>query len=114
MFIACGQDAASVAESAWSQLNLEYDRATEELCVSSDFPSLPVGTVGGGTIYDTQGESLEILGCTGPGSKCCLAGLIASFALALDVSTTAAVTNNPFAASHYKFGRSAIGVQQKL
>ncbi|KAJ6118254.1 hydroxymethylglutaryl-coenzyme A reductase family protein [Penicillium samsonianum] len=114
MFIACGQDAASVAESAWSHLILEYDRGTEELCVSTYFPSLPVGTVGGGTIYDTQREALEILECTGPGSKCRLAGLIASFALALDVSTAAAVTNNTFAASHYKLGRSTGDAQHKL
>ncbi|KAJ6127958.1 hydroxymethylglutaryl-coenzyme A reductase family protein [Penicillium samsonianum] len=114
MFIACGQDAASVAESAWSQLTVEFDRETEEICVSSYFSSLPVGTVGGGTIYETQREALEILGCTGPGSKGRLAGIIASFALALDISTVAAVTNNTFAASHYKFGRSAGGVEHKL
>ncbi|CAG8903747.1 unnamed protein product [Penicillium egyptiacum] len=83
-----------------------YDRGTEELCVSTYFPSLPVGTVGGGTTYDTQREALEILGCTGSGSKRRLAGLIASFALALDVSTAAA--------SHYKFGRSAADAQPKL
>ncbi|KAJ5745464.1 hydroxymethylglutaryl-coenzyme A reductase family protein [Penicillium odoratum] len=114
LFIACGQDAASVAESAWSHLTLEFDRETEELCVSSYFPSLPVGTVGGGTLYDAQREALEILGCTGPGSKGRLAGLIASFALALDVSTIGAVTNNTFAASHFKFGRPAGSAQPKL
>jgi hydroxymethylglutaryl-CoA reductase len=114
MYIACGQDAASVAESAWSHLALEFDRETEDLCVSSYLPSLPVGTVGGGTLYNTQREALEILGCTGSGSKGRLAGIIASFALALDVSTVAAVTNNTFAASHYKLGRSAGGGRHKL
>ncbi|KAJ5272662.1 hydroxymethylglutaryl-coenzyme A reductase family protein [Penicillium angulare] len=114
MFIACGQDAASVAESAWSHLTLEFDRDTEDLRVSSYLPSLPVGTVGGGTLYHAQREALEILGCTGPGSKGRLAGMIASFALALDISTVASVTNNTFAASHYKLGRSAGGGLHKL
>lgn len=114
MFIACGQDAASVAESAWSHLAVEFDRETEELGISTYFPSLPVGTVGGGTTLDTQREALELLGCTGPGSKGRLAGLIASFALALDISTVAAITTNTFAASHYKFGRSTRGLQSKL
>jgi NADP-dependent 3-hydroxy-3-methylglutaryl-CoA reductase len=114
MFIACGQDAASVAESAWSHLTLEYDRGTDVIIVSTLLPSLPIGTIGGGTVLNTQREALEILGCTGPGSKYRLAGLIASFALALDVSTAAAVTNNTFAASHRKFGRASGPIQAKL
>jgi NADP-dependent 3-hydroxy-3-methylglutaryl-CoA reductase len=114
MFVACGQDAASVAESAWSHLTVEFDREAESLSVSTYLPSLPVGTVGGGSTLETQREALEILGCTGAGSKGRLAGLIASFALALDVSTVAAITNSTFAASHYKFGRSPAGIQSKL
>ena len=47
MFIACGQDAASVAEAAWSQLTAEYDADTKLLRLISYFPSLPVGVVGG-------------------------------------------------------------------
>ncbi|KAJ5682421.1 hydroxymethylglutaryl-coenzyme A reductase family protein [Penicillium macrosclerotiorum] len=113
MFIACGQDAASVAESAWSHLTVEFDPQTKGLSVSTYLPSLPVGTVGAGTILDTQREALELLGCTGSGSKGRLAGLIASFALALDMSTVAAITNNTFAASHRKFARSS-GESSKL
>ena len=60
MFIACGQDAASVAEGCWSHLTSEYDHTTEELKMSVFFPSLPVGVVGGGTNYvpQKQGHSL--------------------------------------------------------
>jgi hydroxymethylglutaryl-CoA reductase len=114
MFIACGQDAASVSESSFSHLTAEFDRESEELQLSTYLPSLPVGTVGGGSALGTQREALEILGCTGEGSKGRLAGLIASFALALDVSTVAAITNNTFAASHRKFGRSSGGTDAKL
>ncbi|KAJ5333443.1 hydroxymethylglutaryl-coenzyme A reductase family protein [Penicillium brevicompactum] len=114
MFIACGQDAASVSESSWSHLIAEFDRETDNLRLSTYLPSLPVGTVGGGSGLDTQREALGILKCTGAGSKGRLAGLIASFALALDVSTGAAVTNNTFAASHRKFGRSGDSTKAKL
>ncbi|RAH67591.1 hydroxymethylglutaryl-CoA reductase [Aspergillus aculeatinus CBS 121060] len=114
MFIACGQDAASVAESVYSHLTVEFNRETEELEASTYFPSLPVGTVGGGTTLDTQREALEILGCTGPGSKGRLAGVIASFALALDISTLAAITNGTFTASHYKLARCTGHYRSKL
>ncbi|KAJ5487003.1 hydroxymethylglutaryl-coenzyme A reductase family protein [Penicillium desertorum] len=114
MFVACGQDAASVSESSWSHLTAEFDRETEELLLSTYLPSLPVGTVGGGSVLDTQREALAILGCTGEGSKVRLAGLIASFALALDVSTAGAISNNTFAASHHKFGRSTSPIPPKL
>lgn len=114
MFIACGQDAASVSESSWSHLTAEFDRETDNLQLSTYLPSLPVGTVGGGSALETQREALEILKCTGAGSKVRLAGLVASFALALDVSTVAAVTNNTFAASHRKFGRLADSPKAKL
>ncbi|KAJ5726019.1 hydroxymethylglutaryl-coenzyme A reductase family protein [Penicillium malachiteum] len=95
MFIACGQDAGSIAESAWSHLTTKFNDETKELGVSTYFPSLHVGTVGGG-------------------SKGRLAGLIASFSLALDMSTVAAVTNNTFAASHYRFARAPRNAQSKL
>lgn len=108
MFIACGQDAASVAESCWSHLTIDMDRQTGNLKVSVFFPSLPVGTVGGGTAYPGQKASLRLLNCTGPGSKYRLAGLVACFAMALDISTLAAVRSGGFTASHEKFARGGI------
>ncbi|KAH8812302.1 hmg-CoA reductase [Xylogone sp. PMI_703] len=105
MFIACGQDAASVAEASANHLTVEFDSTTKELRLSCLFPSLPVGTVGGGTIYPTQREALELLQCTGPGSKHRLAGLIAAFSLALDVSSSAAVATGGFSRSHQTYGR---------
>lgn len=107
MLIACGQDAASVGECAGNHLTVEYDQNSRELKLSCLFPSLPVGTVGGGTTYPTQKEALELLQCTGPGSKHRLAGLIASFALALDVSSASAVASGGFSRSHQTYGRRA-------
>jgi hydroxymethylglutaryl-CoA reductase len=105
IFIACGQDAGSVAESAWSQLSMDFDWETKNLKVSLFFPSLPVGTVGGGTAYPSQKASLELLDCTGVGSKWRLAGLVACFAMALDISTLAAVASGGFTDSHKRLAR---------
>lgn len=105
MFIACGQDAGSVAEASWSQLTLEYKKEDKRLHLSLYFPSLPVGTVGGGTSYPAQRSSLKLLKCDGAGSKGKLAGLIAAFALALEVSTAAAITSNTFTESHKRLAR---------
>ena len=78
MFIACGQDAASVAEAFWSHLTLDYSSETKRLSLSLFFPSLPVGVVGGGTSYTAQQASLELLGCRGLGMKRRLAGFAAA------------------------------------
>lgn len=105
MFIACGQDAASILESGWSQLTTELDDTTQQLTISIFFPSLLVGSVGGGTAYGTQREALELINCFGPGRKWALAETIAAFALALDVSTASAIANDTFAAGHQRFAR---------
>jgi hydroxymethylglutaryl-CoA reductase len=65
MFIACGQDAASVLESGWSQLTAELNDTSKELALSLFFPSLLASTVGDGTGYVTQKEVLELIGCFG-------------------------------------------------
>lgn len=105
MFISCGQDAASVAEGCWSHLTPEYDWTTKELRLTMFFPSLPVAVVGGGTHYATQQESLRLLRCQGTGGKRRFAGLVGAFALALDLSTIAAIANNTFATSHAALAR---------
>ncbi|KAH8752828.1 hydroxymethylglutaryl-CoA reductase [Diaporthe sp. PMI_573] len=69
------------------------------------FPSLPVGTVDGGTGYATQKEALQLVKCAAPGMKGRLAGVIAAFALALDASTSAAIANDTFTQSHMCLAR---------
>lgn len=107
MFIACGQDAASVLESGWAQLTTAYDLETKELTATLFIPSLVVGTVGGGTGYATQKEALGLLGCLGEGRKWALAETICAFALALDLSTLSAVGNDTFSQSHARMARPA-------
>jgi NADP-dependent 3-hydroxy-3-methylglutaryl-CoA reductase len=106
MFVSTGQDIGSVAEASWSHLTTELDEKTKHLTVSLFFPSLTVGTVGGGTNYGTQKEALGMLGCMGPYKKHALAGIIASFALALDISTSAALGNNTFTDAHMRLARN--------
>jgi NADP-dependent 3-hydroxy-3-methylglutaryl-CoA reductase len=108
MFIACGQDAGSVAESAWVHLTTTYDTETKKLKLSLFFPSLPVGTVGGGTMYPSQKASLELLKCRGPENKRRLAGLVSCFCMALDVSTAAALASGGFTDAHKKLARDKV------
>ncbi|KAH7108750.1 hydroxymethylglutaryl-CoA reductase [Dendryphion nanum] len=108
IFIACGQDAGSVPEASWSQLTPEYDFKTKDLTLSMFFPSLPVGVVGGGTHYTAQNASLQMMKCQGPGMKKRLAGLVACFALALDLSTVAAIANGTFTQSHERLARGKV------
>jgi NADP-dependent 3-hydroxy-3-methylglutaryl-CoA reductase len=111
MFISTGQDPASVAESSWTHLTSELDRDTGDLRMSLYIPSLAVGTVGGGTGYPSQQEALRLLKCGSAGQKNRLAGTIASFSLALDVSTSAAISNDTFTASHMKLARGEVAAR---
>ncbi|KAB8213065.1 hydroxymethylglutaryl-CoA reductase [Aspergillus novoparasiticus] len=108
LFVSTGQDAGSIAEASWSHLTSEYDYETKALKMSLYFPSLPVGTVGGGTRYPSQRECLNMLGCAEPAGKRKLAGKIAAFALALDASTSAAIANDTFTKSHMRLARGEI------
>ncbi|KAF2176728.1 hypothetical protein K469DRAFT_606158, partial [Zopfia rhizophila CBS 207.26] len=69
----------------------------------------PFGVVGGATSNTVQKTLLEMLKCHGPGMKRRLAGLIASFALALDVTTSAAIANDTFTQSQERLARGKAG-----
>jgi len=66
MFIACGQDAAHAIDGSTCMTTI--DPTDDGVYVSVTLPSLPVGTVGGGTGVDTQQECLKILGAAGSGT----------------------------------------------
>ncbi|KAF2221485.1 hydroxymethylglutaryl-CoA reductase [Elsinoe ampelina] len=105
MFIACGQDAGSVFEAGWAQVISSIDEDTGDLTMSIYLPNLPVASIGGGTTYSTQLEALGMLNCAGKDKKWALAETIAAFALALDISTASAMTNDTFSNSHQKIAR---------
>ena len=66
LFIACGQDAACVAEAAVGVTRFE-PRDDGGLYAAVTLPNLIVGTVGGGTRLPSQKACLDILGLAGPG-----------------------------------------------
>lgn len=103
LFLATGQDVACVHESSVSFLSIEMDG--DELVATILLPNLVVGTVGGGTALPHQRELLDMLGCSGTGGVRRLAEIIAGFALALDMSTVAAVVSGQFAQAHQRLGR---------
>jgi hydroxymethylglutaryl-CoA reductase (NADPH) len=103
-FTATGQDIACVHESSVAQLHIQAVEGG--LYASMILPALVVGTVGGGTALPRQRQMLEMMGCAGPGKVSRLAEIIASFCLALDVSTLSAVATGQFASAHERLGRN--------
>lgn len=104
MFTALGQDIASVHESSLGHLELEP--AGDGVRATMVLPALIVGTVGGGTGLPAQHALLDMLGCAGQGGQPRLAEIVAGFALALDLSTLAAVSADEFVAAHERLGRN--------
>jgi hydroxymethylglutaryl-CoA reductase (NADPH) len=104
IFVATGQDLASIHESSVGILKLKKSAAG--LDVSLNMPSLVIGTVGGGTHIARQKQALELMGCYGSGKIERFACLIAGFAISLELSTYAAIVSGAFAKAHEKLGRN--------
>ena len=81
IFIACGQDVACVAEAAVGVTRLEVT-AEGALYASVTIPSLPVGTVGGGTALPSQRACLDVLRLYGTGQANAFAEVCAATVLA--------------------------------
>jgi hydroxymethylglutaryl-CoA reductase (NADPH) len=104
LYIACGQDAACVAESAVGVTRFEVTPAGD-LYGAVTLPNLMVGTVGGGTRLPSQHACLEILGLAGTGGARALAEVSAALCLAGELSLTAALCSNQFAEAHQRLAR---------
>jgi hydroxymethylglutaryl-CoA reductase (NADPH) len=106
LFIACGQDAACVAEAAVGVTRFE---PTEDggLYASVTLPNVIVGTVGGGTRLPSQHACLEILGLDGADCARALAELTAALALAGELSITAALAAGQFTQAHHRLARGS-------
>jgi hydroxymethylglutaryl-CoA reductase (NADPH) len=108
MYIACGQDPAHVVEGSNAITSAEMEG--DDLHFSVSFPSMPLGTVGGGTGLATQSECLNMLGVKGggtpPGANARkLAEIIASACLAGELSLLGALASQDLAKAHAKYGR---------
>lgn len=104
LYIACGQDAACVAESAIGVTRMEQNDY-DELYVSVTLPNVMVGTVGGGTTLPSQRACLELLRLTGPDSAQALAEVTAGLCLAGEISTTGALCAGDFSRAHHILAR---------
>jgi hydroxymethylglutaryl-CoA reductase (NADPH) len=108
LYIACGQDAACVAESAVGVTRFEV---TPEgaLYATVTLPNLIVGTVGGGTRLPSQHACLDILGLAGPGNAQALAEVCAALCLAGELSLVGALCAGSFARAHRCLARATAG-----
>jgi hydroxymethylglutaryl-CoA reductase (NADPH) len=107
LFIACGQDAACVAEAAVGVTRFEI-REDGSLYAAVTLPNLIVGTVGGGTGLPTPKACLDILGLSGAGHARAFAEVAAALALAGELSIIGALTAGHFTRAHQQLARAPV------
>ena len=106
LYIACGQDAACVAESAVGTTRFEV-REGGDLYASVTLPNVMVGTVGGGTKLPSQRACLDWLQLSGVNPANALAEVAAGLVLAGEISITGALIAGHFARAHQALARGA-------
>ncbi len=104
LYLATGQDAACVAESAVGVTRFEV-RDDGALYAAVTLPNIIVGTVGGGTGLPSQRACLEILGLARPEGANALAEVCAALALAGELSIIAALSCQEFTRAHRRLAR---------
>lgn len=103
LYIATGQDAACVAESAMGFTRMEAKG--DGLFCSVTMPNVLVGTVGGGTGLPSQTAALNVLGLKGAGNGAALAEVAAATCLCGELSIVAAIASGTFTQAHEKLAR---------
>lgn len=104
LFIACGQDAACIAEAAVGITRFEL-RREDALYVSATLPNIIVGTVGGGTKLPSQQAALELMGLAGAGNSKAFAEVCAAAALAGEISIIGSMAAGDFTRAHDDLAR---------
>ncbi len=105
LFIATGQDAACVAESAVGVTRFDLT-ADGSLYAAVTLPSLMIATVGGGTRLPAQNACLQLMGLAGDGKARALAEVTAAVILAGELSIIAALAAGHFSRAHRKLART--------
>lgn len=104
LYIACGQDAACVAESAVGVTRFERrDDGALYACVT--LPNLIVGTVGGGTGLPSQRACLEVMGMAGEGRARAFAEICGAVSLAGELSIIGSLSAGDFTQAHRRLAR---------
>jgi len=104
LFIACGQDAACVAEAAVGVTRMELTES-DDLYVSVTLPNLIVGTVGGGTSLPSQKACLNLLYLPEENPSKAFAEICAATALAGEISIIGALAAGDFTKAHRRLAR---------
>jgi hydroxymethylglutaryl-CoA reductase (NADPH) len=104
LYIATGQDAACVAESAMGVTRFE-ETPEGNLYASVTLPGVMVGTVGGGTGLPSQKACLNLMGLHGSGNSAALAEVCAGLLLGGELSIIAALATGDFTKAHHKLAR---------
>lgn len=104
LFIACGQDAACVAEAAVGITRME-ETEDGSLYASVTLPNLIVGTVGGGTSLPSQKACLQMMNLYGAGNSRAFAEVCAGAALAGELSIIGALSAGDFTSAHQNLAR---------
>jgi hydroxymethylglutaryl-CoA reductase (NADPH) len=104
LYLATGQDAACVAESAVGVTRIEL-REGDRLFVAVTLPNIIAGTVGGGTNLPTQAAGLNIMGLKGAGKARVFAEVCAAVCLAGELSIIGALCAHEFASAHKNLAR---------
>ena len=103
LYLATGQDAACVAESAVGITRMEA--RGEDLFCSVTLPNILVGSVGGGTGLPSQSAGLNVLGLKGAGKAAALAEVVAATCLCGEISIVAAIAAGHFSRAHENLAR---------
>jgi len=104
MFIACGQDAACVAEAAVGITRFEINSEGGLYC-SVTLPNLIVGTVGGGTKLPSQQACLALMNLPEENQARAFAEVCASAALAGEISIIGSMAAGDFTHAHKNLAR---------
>lgn len=112
LYIACGQDAACVAESAVGVTRFEL-ASDGGLYASVTLPNLMVGTVGGGTTLPSQQACLRILRLAGNGCASAFAEVCAGLCLAGELSIIGALCAGDFGRAHRVLARGRGAAKSK-
>lgn len=104
LYLATGQDAACVAESAVGITRFEL-REDGALYAAVTLPNIIVGTVGGGTGLPGQRACLEVLNLARPEDANALAEVCAALALAGELSIIGALSAQEFSRAHRRLAR---------
>lgn len=102
-YIATGQDAACVAESAVGFTRME--KRGDDLFASVTLPNILVGSVGGGTRLPAQAAALDLMGLRGAGHGAALAEVAATVCLCGELSIVGAIAAGHFTRAHESLAR---------